>query len=175
MRPGSIAACFIVLLGVRPARGDETRHQFGLQLGGSNLIQYIYRIRAFGPLAFEVGGFAAPYSPVMGSVGIFVQKRLGNRWSVYTSGGVGGLISGSEYECNLATQPNCSDRTDWGYFYGRLGITLHVLDGSHGERHFVAADVGIWRGTISDYAAGTMRDERGFTTLMPGLAWFLSF
>jgi hypothetical protein len=176
MRPLLVAA--VLLASAGPAAADQqpalSRHQVGVQLGGSGPLQLIYRVRAVGPLSVEAGLFGAP-PWAMASAGLVAETPQLGRWSLYAGAGAGAIVVAAEHRCGPADPQTCTDSGSWRYLHARAGVAVVIHEPTGAGAHRIAADIGYWRGTARDHAAGRMSVDRPFAIPMVGLSYLIGF
>ncbi len=163
-----------------PSSGFERRHRVGGQVGGTGLLQAVYRYRAAGPLHLEVGGLAADHGANV-SAGLLVGFPVANRWFPYAAFG-GGLMGGFGPKpadgCDPKTTdcPIVTDRDTLAFLHLRAGIGVGL--GAR-RRHLVSADAGGWWGTHAatrtDAAGVETHSSKGVLMPMAGLSYFFAF
>ena len=148
----------------------QSRHQVGVQLGGSAVFQVVYRSPGLGPFHLEVGLAGLPeIGPVNGSLGTLIAFPLANRWLPYLGLGAGTLA---------ISNGTASDRagTNDVFRYGSARIGLGVALGAQ-RRHLLSFDVGFWAGAhlvthVDDAGNVTNVSSRFFIWPMFGLSYF---
>ncbi len=70
----------------------QARNQVGVQIGSTGIFQFVYRLRAFGPLHLEAGAMGADHVANF-SAGVLVGVPLVRRWFPYVGFG-GGVMWG---------------------------------------------------------------------------------
>jgi len=127
---------------------ERHRHFVGAQLGGTGVLQFVYRYRAFGPLHLEVGGLGADHVG-NASVGVLVAAVVSRR--MFLHAGLGGAWAAafgpkSPDGCTSAKASDCpagesSDTMLFVHVRAGLGFTL-----GRSRRQLLAVDVGAWFG-----------------------------
>lgn len=178
MRPALLAliAFGAIAFGApRPSRADsavtEARHRIGFQLGGTNVLQIVYRLRIVDLLSVEAGGFMLPYAPVLGSIGLVAHTRVHYDTMLYVGAGLGMIVAASEYTCDLATEPSCTDRTDTAFVSARVGLSIDLGDDDDPRPARLGIDVGFWRGRHRTQGDGQLMEQTSFTLPMAGLSY----
>lgn len=188
---GMFVALF--LLAEKPAHATEAaatvadnldaRHSLGFQVGGSAVVQGVYRLRVFSHAYLEIGGGGAPEGALNGSVGLRVAHSTGTRLFPYASAGLGFAgMTGPDAQKNAAGEtclgtPGCPWSTrSVDFFYVRAGAGL-VLDTT---KHIsLDLDIGTWIGdasrTTDDGKGDKTSSSRKIVWPMAGLAGFYSF
>jgi hypothetical protein len=158
----------------------EARHQIGGQVGGTGILQIVYRLRALGPLHLEAGAFGADHGGNV-SAGLLVGVPIARRWFPYVGFG-GGLMwafgpktaDGCDPKTSMC--PIVTDSDTLAFLYARVG--LGVAFGAP-RRHLISVDVGRWRGSHeahrSDPAGVDMKTTTAVSTPMAGLSYFYAF
>jgi hypothetical protein len=164
----------------RPLAFTQHRHYVGAQLGGTGLLQAVYRYRAVGPVHLEVGGLGADHVG-NASVGVLVGVPFGDRLFPYAGFGGGWAASfgpRSPDGCSSAKASDCpgGEGSDTMLFlHLRAGIGFAV---GRSNRHLLAADVGGWVGTElssrTDALGMTTRWSTRLLTPIAGLSYFFA-
>jgi hypothetical protein len=130
----------------RAAEASNRRHYLGIQLGGSGALQVVYRVRTVERLHLEVGAFASA-GAINGSAGVFYDFPISTRTALYVSGGGAFIGAAGEHEpCDQ--RPGCVDSSVSLFVYARAGDSFRPGDQ---RRDVLGFDVGLWRGTTTDY------------------------
>ena len=175
--PPSVAAPVQPLRPPRPPgpNGFERRHRVGGQLGGTGIVQIVYRYRVEGPVHLEVG--AAGMHGANLSAGAVVGAPFANRWFPYFGFGGGFMIGGgpSNEGCDpgAATCPHRSD--SFPFLHARVGIGVGF---GAARRNLLSLDVGGWYGkhykSETDAAGLTTESSRMIALPMAGLSYFFA-
>lgn len=158
-----------------PANGFERRHRFGAQLGGSGVLQGIYRFRAIGPLHLEVGGAGVDHAANV-SAGLIVGMPVAGRWFPYVGAGGAAMWSFGSHAAggcppSAAACPTVDSSKTLTLLHARAGVGLAL---GRAQRQLLSVDVGGWWGHWSKVETGAgPRVESSGRTLMPmvGLSW----
>jgi hypothetical protein len=131
-----------------PASGFEGRHRVGAQLGGTGVLQAVYRYRAIGPLHLELGALGVDHAANV-SAGVLVGVPIADRWFPNVGLGGGAMWAFGPRTANGcdATTTDCPTVTDSDtlrFVHARVGVG--VAFGAT-RRHLLSADFGGWRGT----------------------------
>jgi len=141
------------------------RHYFGVQLGGTGVIQWAYRVRAVDRLHVDLGFFGLN-GFFDGSAGLLYDVWLGSRTALYF--GAGGGAAGGVGEgdpCEEGTE--CTDSTILTFGYLRAGFAVRT--GAH-HRDVLGFDVGLWRGTKTE-SGPSVEYRSNFTWPMAGFSY----
>jgi hypothetical protein len=161
------------------ARAPEGRHQLGLQVGGSGVVQVAYRLRVVGPLHLDVGALGLPHSPFHATIGVLAAIPVSDRWRPYLGIGAGhaGLLGRSYPAGCMPDAPGCeaTETFDYiNYFSGRVGVGYAL---GADRRHTLGIDIGAWygwRGESREAPDGsTSRTSRRFVWPMGGVSYFI--
>jgi len=171
---------------VRPPRpprppgpsGFERRHHVGGQIGGTGLIQAVYRFRATGPLHLEIGALGADHGANL-SAGVVIGSPVGNRWFPYVGMGGGFMVAGgpaAATECSPPTTcPPEKTGEDFEFVHARVGIGV-AFGGT--RRNLISIDVGGWYGRHredwNDIANGPYKTSKMTVLPMAGLSYFFA-
>lgn len=150
------------------------RHQLGVLIGGSALLQVVYRLRALGPLHLEVGALGVTHG-FNGSLSLLVEPLRGERWSGFAAAGVGflsafGTSPPTSCPPGELTCPEARETTLTGLVSVRFGAAYRFA-----RRHRVALDVGMWRAVRRERREGVTTDREVQAYLIGGLAWLYAF
>ena len=172
------------LLGAPSAQADDaasfdSRHQIGVQAGGSGFFLIDYRFRLLDPVYLDAGAFGLPPDPATGnfSLGLVFAPRHATRLFPYVGFGVGfAFFEGLATGCDPSKSDCASVGDTLSYLYGRVGVGL-ALDAA--RRHTLGLDLGGWYGEHkATKADGTATPTTTTTTIrwpMAGLSYFYRF
>jgi hypothetical protein len=155
--------------------GFERRHQVGGQIGGTGLIQAVYRLRVAGPFHMEIGALGADHGANFSS-GAVIGSPVANRWFPYLGFGGGLMLAGGpEGACDpMKTCPE-KNGEDFAYLHARVGIG--VAFGAT-RRNLISLDVGGWYGRHREdwVDASNKRYTTSKMTALPmaGLSYFFA-
>src|SRR4051812_34548380 len=137
-----------VVGGLTARSGFERRHQMGIQIGGTGMIQGVYRLRAVGPVHLEIGALAGPHGVGNVSAGLLIGVPIAHRWFLYGGSGGGWLFDFGptiESGCDPAVRmADGSGENTLAFLHARIGIGIAL---GRTCRHLISLDVGGWRGT----------------------------
>jgi hypothetical protein len=125
------------------------RHYLGAQLGGSGLLQVVYRYRAVGPLHLEVGGLGTDHAG-NASLGLLVAIPFSNRMFPYAGLGGGWAAAFGPKSPDFCSSPMPSacptgEGSDTLLFvHVRVGIGFAL---GRSQRQALSFDAGAWIGT----------------------------
>jgi hypothetical protein len=158
--------------------GFERRHQVGAQIGGTGILQFLYRFRAGGPLHLEAGTFGAPHG-LNASAGIVLGLPVANRWFPYLGFG-GGFMGGGGPAPNGGCDPattTCPEKTADAFPFLHARVGIGVAFGAT-RRHLVSLDAGGWYGKDyerwNDTAGQTVRSSKTVALPMAGLSYLFA-
>jgi hypothetical protein len=158
-----------------PALG-ERRHHVGGQIGGTGIIQIIYRLRVLGPIYLEGGGMGVTHGANF-STGIVIGASIADRWFPYVGFGGGVMFSGyptPKTPCD-STMGTCPDKyaDDLSYLHARVGLGFGF---GATRRQMISLDVGGWYGTHreswNDTTVPVTRVSETIAMPMAGLSYF---
>jgi hypothetical protein len=149
-----LLSCSIALVGLLAAPAAhaddpgsiDSRHQIGIQAGGSGFFLIDYRLRLLGPVYLDAGAFGLPPDGVADnfSLGLVFALRRTTRFFPYAGFGVGFAVFGGPAEGCDPSKSDCPNVGDaLSYVYGRVGVGL-ALDAA--RRHTLGLDFGGWYG-----------------------------
>jgi hypothetical protein len=160
--------------------GFQRRRQLGAQIGGSGVLQAVYRYRAAGPLHLEVGALAADHGGNL-SAGFVIGAPVANRWFPYLGFGGGWLFAFGPRTpdgCDAKTTdcPLVTDSDTYLVVHARAGIGVAL---GAARRHLLSVDAGAWWGvhhaSRTDAAGVETRSSARVLRPMAGLAYFYAF
>ncbi len=158
--------------------GFERRHHVGGQIGGTGLVQAVYRLRVVGPFHMEVGALGADHGANF-STGVVIGSPVGNRWFPYVGLGGGFMLAGGPTVMVVCEPPQttCTETNgeDFAYMHARVGIG--VAFGAT-RRNLISLDIGGWYGRHREgFIDETQRKyETSKMTALPmaGLSYFFA-
>jgi|KBSMisStandDraft_5_1062788.scaffolds.fasta_scaffold381576_2 hypothetical protein len=161
-------------------RGFELRHRVGAQIGGTGVLQAVYRYRLAGPLHLEAGGAGADHGANL-SAGILIGSPIANRWFPYVGfGGAAMWAFGPRTPdgCDAKTTacPLVTDSDSYLVAHARIGIGVAL---GPPRKHLLSIDAGGWWGvhhsSRTDVAGVETQSKSRVLTPMAGISYFFAF